>query len=132
MRGAGFGMAGYRVRATFRRRRASYLALVVPVGLIGGLGLAAARRTQASFSPLLGSTNPSNVSISVYGGQPGGSSEPDYDASLTAATSRLPYVPVSCAAATTSGWNVSGNVSATMTQSQSSSYRPSEQPSVTT
>jgi len=55
------GLAGYRVRVTLRHRWASYLSLVILVGLIGGLGLgslAAARRTQSSFSTFIAATNP--------------------------------------------------------------------------
>ena len=64
------GVARYRLRTTFRHRWGGYLSLVVLVGLIGGLGLgslAAARRTQSSFSTFLASTNPSDFSVSVYG-----------------------------------------------------------------
>jgi hypothetical protein len=93
---AAFGVAGYRLRATFRRRWGGYVALVVLIGLIGGLGLgslAAARRTQSSFSTFIASTNPSDITVSVYGG--GGSAasgNPSYDPSLTAAIARLPGV----------------------------------------
>ncbi len=94
-RGA-LGVAGYRVRATLRHRWGGYLSLIILVGLIGGLGLgslAAARRTQSSFSTFLASTNPSDLSVSVYsGGGAGGSNNPDYDPALTAAIARLPHV----------------------------------------
>ena len=65
------GVAGYRLRTTFRHRWGGYLSLVILVALIGGLGLgslAAARRTQSSFSTFLASTNPSDLSVSVYSG----------------------------------------------------------------
>jgi len=58
--------AFYRFRATFARRRAGYLALVLLIGLIGGVAMAAvagARRTQSSFPVYLASTNPSDVSV---------------------------------------------------------------------
>ena len=45
------------------------------VALIGGLGLgslAAARRTQSSFSVLLAATNPSDLDVSIYSGGNGG------------------------------------------------------------
>jgi hypothetical protein len=77
-----------------RHRWASYLSLVILVGLIGGLGLgslAAARRTQSSFSTFIAATNPSDLTVSVYGGG-GGSSNPDYDPALAAAIARLPGV----------------------------------------
>ena len=93
MRGPTFGVAGYRVRATFRRRWASYVALMILVGLVGGLGLgslAAARRTQSSFSTFLAATNPSDLTVSVYSGGPGG--PPDYDPGLTARIAHLPGV----------------------------------------
>ncbi len=64
------------------------------VGLIGGLGLgslAAARRTQSSFSVLLASTNPSDLEVSIYSGGNGGPNF-DYSASLTRKIARLPGV----------------------------------------
>ena len=87
-------VARYRLRATFRHRWSSYVSLVVLVGLIGGLGLgslAAARRTQSSFSTFLASTNPSDLTVSVYSGGVS-SANPDYDPALTAAIARLPGV----------------------------------------
>ena len=56
----------YRFQGTFRRRRGAYLSLVLLIGLVGGLAmgaLAAARRTESSFSTFLASTNPSNLSL---------------------------------------------------------------------
>jgi ABC-type lipoprotein release transport system permease subunit len=87
-------VARYRVRATFRHRWSGYLSLVVLVGLVAGLGLgslAAARRTQSSFSTFLASTNPSDLTVSVYGGS-SSSANPDYDPALTAAIAKLPGV----------------------------------------
>ena len=84
----------YRSRATLRHRRGSYVSLVILVGLIAGLGLgslAAARRTQSSFSTFLASTNPSDLTVSMYGGG-GGSTNPDYDPALTARIAHLPDV----------------------------------------
>jgi hypothetical protein len=92
-RGA-LGVAGYRLRTTFRRRWGGYLALVILVGLIGGLGLgslAAARRTQSSFSTFLASTNPSDLTVSAYSGGLA-TGNPNYDPALTAAIARLPHV----------------------------------------
>src|ERR1700735_2667650 len=61
-------LAGYRFRATFRRRWPSYLGLVLVIGLIGGVALASiagARRTQSSYPTFLSSTNPSTISVSA-------------------------------------------------------------------
>ncbi len=58
--------SSYRFRATFRRRWAGYVTLVVLIGLVGGTALAAvagARRTQSSFPTYLASTNPSDLQM---------------------------------------------------------------------
>ncbi len=58
--------SAYRFRATFARRWTGYLALVVLVGLVGGVSMAAiagARRTQSSFPTYEASTNPSDLQI---------------------------------------------------------------------
>jgi hypothetical protein len=89
------GVAGYRLRTTFHLRWGGYLAMVILVGLIGSLGfasLAAARRTQSSFSTFIASTNPSDLTVSVYNGGASASGNPTYDPSLTAAIARLPDV----------------------------------------
>ena len=85
------GLARYRSRSTFRHRWSSYLSLILLVGLIGGLGLgslAAARRTQSSFSVLLAATNPSDLEVSIYTGG-SGAPNPEYQASLTRKIARL-------------------------------------------
>jgi len=82
------------LRTTFRHRWGGYLSLVILVALIGGLGLgslAAARRTQSSFSTFLASTNPSDLTVSVYSGGVS-TANPNYDPALTAAIARLPHV----------------------------------------
>ena len=91
MRGQRLGLVRYRTRSTFRHRWAGYLALIVLLGLVGGLGLgslAAARRTQSSFSVLLATTNPSDLQVSIYSGD----GTIDYRASLTREIARLPGV----------------------------------------
>ena len=94
--GQGLRVAAYRQRATFARRWSGYLALILLIGLVGGLALgsvAAARRTQSSFATYLASTNPSDLGISVFGGpSSGGGSVPVYSRSATAAIARLPGV----------------------------------------
>ena len=87
-------VARYRFRATFRRRWGDYLAIVLLVGLLGGLAIgavAAARRTQSSFTTFLASTNPSDLSIAVF--PPGNvGSEGGYSAKLTTSIKQLPDV----------------------------------------
>jgi hypothetical protein len=59
-------VAWYRFRATFGHRWGGYLALVLLLGLVGGMAMAAvagARRTQSSFPVYLASTNPSDVEV---------------------------------------------------------------------
>jgi len=58
--------AGYRFRACFRVRWGGYLALVLLIGVVGGMAMAAvagARRTQSSFPAYLASTNPGDVQV---------------------------------------------------------------------
>jgi hypothetical protein len=83
------------MRATIGHRWRAYVTLVVLVGFLGGLGLgglAAARRTQSSFTSFLAATNPSNLIVTVYGATSGAGGNPDYDPALTAAIARLPGV----------------------------------------
>ena len=73
MRGADtFRVAWYRFRCTWSERWAGYLALVMLLGLLGGLAMgsvAAARRTQAAFPAYLASTKPSDLTVltGLYG-----------------------------------------------------------------
>ena len=56
--------AGYRFRACFRGRWGGYLVLVLLLGVVGGVAMAAvagARRTQSSFPAYLASTNPGDL-----------------------------------------------------------------------
>ena len=58
--------SSYRFRATLGRRWTGYLTLVLLLGLVGGLAMAAvagARRTQSSFPTYLASTHPSDVQV---------------------------------------------------------------------
>ena len=89
-------VVGYRFRTTFRRRWSGYLAIVLLVGLVGGLAMASiagARRTQSSFPTFLASTSPSDLTIAVFppgnvtAGNAGG-----YSASLTKAIRGIPDV----------------------------------------
>ena len=80
-------VAWFRFRATFKREWTGYLALVLLIGLVGGLALgvlAGARRTQSSYPAFLRSTNPSDLSIV---GAP-----PSKTGTLLGAVARLPGV----------------------------------------
>ena len=70
-----FEFAWYRFRATFARRASAYLSVIVLIGLTGGLAMAsvaAARRTQSSYPTFLQSTNPSTLTMAVFGASNGG------------------------------------------------------------
>jgi hypothetical protein len=82
-------VARYRFRITFGRRWGGHLVLVLLIGLIGGIAMgsiAAARRTQSSFTTFLASTNPSDLSLVVF---PQGSQD-NYSTSLTQIVDHLP------------------------------------------
>ena len=90
---AAWRVAGYRFRATFGGRWGGYLAIVLLVGLVGGLALgavAAARRTQAAFPAYLASTNPSD--LTVLTGLAGGGPASGYDPALIRKIAALPHV----------------------------------------
>jgi hypothetical protein len=59
----------YWFRATFARSWPGYLAVVLMIGLVGGIAigsLSGARRTESSFSVFLASTNPSDMHVFLY------------------------------------------------------------------
>jgi hypothetical protein len=61
-------VAWYRFVATIRRQWASYVSIVVLIGLTGGIAMgsfAAARRTQSSYSTFLASTSPSSLGVTL-------------------------------------------------------------------
>ena len=84
--------SSYRFRATFRRRWPGYLTLVVLIGLVGGVAMAAvagARRTQSSFPTYLASTNPSDLGMFTEFGPV---TNTGYSQKVVAAVARVPYV----------------------------------------
>ena len=88
-------LAWYRFRVTFRRRWPDYLAIVLLIALMGGPGMgaiAAARRTQSSFSLFLAHTNPSDLSVGTALYLPPIGLTTGYDGSLIRTIARLPDV----------------------------------------
>ncbi|MGA3129109.1 MAG: hypothetical protein ABSD13_20645, partial [Candidatus Korobacteraceae bacterium] len=85
-------VAWYCFRATFGRRWGGYLAIILLVGLVGGLAMGAiagARRTQSSYPRFLASTNPSDLTVST--GSPNSSASFGSDA-LAVKIAHLPGV----------------------------------------
>ena len=88
-------VAWYRTATTFRTRRGSLLALVLLIALVGGLAmgsLAGARRTEASFATYLASTNPSNLTITAFGGAQNGGGTLDLTPQAFHRVAQLPGV----------------------------------------
>ena len=84
-------VAWYRFRVTLGRRWGGYVSVILLVGLVGGVAMAsvaAARRTQSSFSVFLAGTSPSDLSVPTFATSADGS----YSAALTAKIARLPDV----------------------------------------
>ena len=82
----------YRFRATLRRRWAGYLTLVVLIGLVGGVALAAvagARRTQSSYPTYLASTHPSDLGMFTEFDP---ITHTGYSARIDQAVARVPHV----------------------------------------
>jgi MacB-like periplasmic core domain/FtsX-like permease family len=95
MRRGALRISWYRFWATFSHRWGGYLSLVLLIGLVGGLsmgGFAAARRTQASFSTFLASTNPSAFIVSIYGAAVSSTAGPNYAPDITKGIAHLPHV----------------------------------------
>jgi hypothetical protein len=87
----------YRTRIAFGQSWGGYLALVILIGLLGGLTMASvagARRTQTSFTSYLASTNPSNLQMTVFGngGTGSGGADADYSSSALEQIAGLPGV----------------------------------------
>jgi len=81
----------YRVRATFGRRWPGYLAIVLLIGLVGGVAMASiagARRTQSSFPAYLAATDASDLQFESSLTGSGGFSLTNLSAKLA----RLPLV----------------------------------------
>src|ERR1017187_1753533 len=88
-------VAGYRYRASFARRWTSYLAVVLLIGLVGGLALASvagARRTDSSFPTYVTSTNPATLGLFSRYDDPGLGLHTGYDARIASAIVHLPLV----------------------------------------
>jgi ABC-type antimicrobial peptide transport system permease subunit len=90
-----FGVASYRFRTTFARRRGGLLAIVLLIGVLGGLAMGAvagARRTQSSFPAYLASTNPPDLEAQTGIADPTVATSSGYNASLAARIGSLPHV----------------------------------------
>jgi hypothetical protein len=86
-------VARYRLRATLHDRWTSYLTIVLLVGVIGGLAMAAvtgARRSQSAFPDFLASSHASDLQLQIFNpaSPSGGLGGPD----LTSQFARLPLV----------------------------------------
>jgi hypothetical protein len=86
----------HRFRTTFRRRWGGYLALVLLIGVMGGIAMgsiAAGRRTQSSYPRFLASTSPSDLNVPTFPAGGGNGSAPSPSpAGLTNAIGHLPGV----------------------------------------
>ncbi|MGA3215447.1 MAG: FtsX-like permease family protein [Acidimicrobiales bacterium] len=91
----------YRLRATFGSRWGGYLAVVLLVGLLGGLAMgsvAGARRTDSSFPIYLASTNPSSIMVLSGFDDPGLGQKTGYNPGIIDAIAHLRYVEHSATA----------------------------------
>ena len=88
-------VARYRFRATFARRWGGLVAIVLLLGLLGGLAtgaIAGARRTQSSFPAYLARTDSTNLAIGTGFYDPQADLNTAYDAGIIAKIARLPHV----------------------------------------
>lgn len=95
----------YRFRATLRHEWGSYLTLTLLLALLGGLAMgsvAAARRTQSSYSTLLASVHPSQIILTTAIANPAIGNGKGYNPAIVAEIARLPHVT---AVASTPGVN---------------------------
>ena len=88
-----FAVAWYRLRASFHDRWATYLTIVLLVGVIGGLAMGAvagARRSQSAFPDYLASSHASDLQLQIFNpaSPSGGLGGPD----LTQRFAHLPHV----------------------------------------
>lgn len=88
-------VARYRFRATFAQRWGGLLAIVLLIGLVGGLAMGAiagARRTQSSFPAYLERSNSSDLEIGTAFYDPQDGSNTAYNPGIVAQIRRLPHV----------------------------------------
>ncbi len=88
-------VAWYRFRSTFRSRRGAYLSLILLVGLVGGVAMAAiagGRRTQSSYPVYFQSTNPSDFGAVTAVINPLIGSTVGYNPALVRRIAALPHV----------------------------------------
>ena len=67
--GRALRVSWYRFRTTLHKRWSGYLTVVLLVGLVGGIGMAAmagARRTQSAFPAYLAATDASDLRVQTY------------------------------------------------------------------
>lgn len=94
MKGEASQLCWYRFRATLGRRWTDYLTLALLIGLVGGLAMAsvaAARRTDSSFSVYWASTNPSDLVGGTGVLDPSAGLKP-YEEPIVEKISHLPHV----------------------------------------
>ena len=86
-------VAWYRFRTTLARRWSGLLAIVVLIGVVGGLGIGAvagARRTQSAFPAYLERSHASDLQVGII--PRSATAAEAYSPSLTATLAHLPHV----------------------------------------